>query len=445
MSSINQYIDLYLQHADLLNQGSHPLINAHRAAALSGLQTHGLPSRKDERYKYTDIDKALAPDYGLNLQRLSIPFSTRYQCRVPGMRSRLYHVVDDTLAGGDILDTPQIFVGPLTLFAERYPEKFKKYYDSESESGKSNALARLNTMLVQDGIVVFVAKGYKESDLLQFINLSAGGVPMLTNRRQLIILESGAEATILACNHSGSQIDHLTNEVVEVWQEEGSKLQYYTIDDAVASDSILNTTHIVQSAGSRLEYASITLSGGLARREVDIYLRGADASVQASGFVVGDGEQHVDNNLLVVHDAPACQSDVLYKYILDGQAVGAFAGKVYVSPGAEQTDSQETNANMCMSPEARMYTQPMLEIYADDVKCNHGSTVGQFNDNALFYMNQRGISPEDGRKLLQQAFAWDVIERIPLLPLRQRLMRMVESRFRLADSCNDCGICISKV
>ena len=153
----------------------------------------------------------------------------------------------------------------------------------------------------------------------------------------------------------------------------------------------------------------------------------------------------MDNNLLVSHEACACNSDILYKYVLDGESKGAFAGKVYVASGAQKTESQETNANLCVSPGAHMYTQPMLEIYADDVKCNHGSTVGQLNESALFYMAQRGIDPEEGRRLLQQAFAFEVIDRIEFPALRNRLTQMVEERFRRGHgACGDCSLCSTK-
>ena len=146
----------------------------------------------------------------------------------------------------------------------------------------------------------------------------------------------------------------------------------------------------------------------------------------------------MDNNTLIDHQAPGCRSRELYKYVVDQQASGAFAGRVLVREEAQQTDSEERNANLVCTHEARMYTQPMLEIYADDVKCAHGSTVGQLNDAALFYMRQRGISEAEARMLLKQAFASEVINEIPLEPLQQRLHAMVEKRFR---SCEDCRLC----
>ena len=149
-----------------------------------------------------------------------------------------------------------------------------------------------------------------------------------------------------------------------------------------------------------------------------------------NGCTIEDRQQHVDNNTLIDHRVPHCSSQELYKYVVDEQAVGAFAGRVLVRKDAQKTASQMTNQNLCATKQARMFTQPMLEIYADDVKCAHGSTVGQLNDKALFYMQQRGISLEEARMLLQTAFVGEVIDRIQMAPLRDRLHHLVEKRFR---------------
>ena len=150
----------------------------------------------------------------------------------------------------------------------------------------------------------------------------------------------------------------------------------------------------------------------------------------------------MDNNTFIDHRMPRCTSDELYKYVLDGSSTGAFAGRVLVREGAEKTVSQETNSNLCTTPEARMYTQPMLEIYADDVKCSHGSTVGQLGDAALFYMRQRGIPLEEARLLLKSAFVGQVIDTIPMEALRDRLRYLIEKRFRgELSKCEGCKLC----
>ena len=193
---------------------------------------------------------------------------------------------------------------------------------------------------------------------------------------------------------------------------------------------------------SRVSCNGVMLTCGASRNTMDFRLMGEGASVVANGAVVADAKQRVDNNILVDHQAAGCTSDLLYKYVLDGESVGAYEGKVLVRPGAQQTASEQVNANICATPQAHAYTQPMLEIYADDVKCNHGSSIGKLDETALFYMRQRGIPEAEARILLQHAFINDVLRRVEIDHLRERLSHLVELRFRgELQKCRDCSLC----
>ncbi len=204
----------------------------------------------------------------------------------------------------------------------------------------------------------------------------------------------------------------------------------------------LANMYVRMEANSTATIDSITLHNGLTRNRTDVELAGEGAEVYMYGCVIADKKQHVDNNTLIDHAVPNCHSHELYKYVLDGEAVGAFAGRVLVRKDAQHTTSQETNANLCASRTARMYSQPMLEIYADDVKCNHGSTVGQLGDAALFYMRQRGIPEDEARLLLKFAFVGEVLDSIRMDALRDRLHLLVEKRFRgELSKCKDCKLC----
>ena len=204
----------------------------------------------------------------------------------------------------------------------------------------------------------------------------------------------------------------------------------------------VSNVYIDQQANSRVNHNVITLHNGVTRNKLDLTFSGEGAECQCYGCVIADKHQHVDNNTLITHQVPHCTSNELYKYVLDNQATGAFAGRVLVEHGAQKTVSQMTNQNLTATKEARMFTQPMLEIYADDVKCAHGSTVGQLNDAALFYMRQRGISLEEAKVLLQNAFINEVIDKMQLEPLRDRLHYLVEKRFRgELNKCKGCQLC----
>lgn len=445
MNSERQYIELYGQTKQFIDNGSHALINAHRQQALEQLEAQGLPTSKNERYKYIDVAEAFAPDYGLNLRRMKMEADpgAAYRCSVPNLDSVLYYVFNDKVVAkdGNTLDTDRLFVGSLVDFAANRPEEFNKYYNKFVGDG----LVALNTLLAQDGVVVWIGDGYKCEKTIQILNLTLGNVAMMTNRRVLIVVGKGAEASLLVCDHSLTKESHLVSEVVEIVVGEDAVLHLCSIEETGETNKMFRSTNIVQHCRSKLSYTDVTLNNGLTRHTLDLHLAGEKAEACVSGLVVGGGTQHADSDLLISHEACCCKSDVLYKSVLDGSSTGSFAGKVYVAPGAQKSESQETNSNLCVSPNAHAYTRPMLEIYADDVKCNHGSTVGRLDESALFYMAQRGVDPTEGRRLLQQAFACEVIERIELPSLRTRLHQMIEERFRRGSgACGDCVLCASK-
>ena len=234
--------------------------------------------------------------------------------------------------------------------------------------------------------------------------------------------------------------------MAEVYAEEGAELNVYSIEETNARTTRFSTIYVEQQANSRFSYDGIALTCGQSRNRLDVRLRGEGATAEMYGAVIADSEQRADNNIVVEHLAPKCTSDMLYKYVLGGHSTGAFAGKVYVAPGAQQTASEQTNANLCASPTARAYSQPMLEIYADDVKCNHGSTIGKLDEGALFYMRQRGIPEAEARLLLQHAFVNEVLRHVDIEHLHDRLSHLVEMRFRgeLGSQCHGCRGCGKK-
>ena len=200
--------------------------------------------------------------------------------------------------------------------------------------------------------------------------------------------------------------------------------------------------YVKQEAGSNVLMNGMTLTNGITRNTTQVTLAGEQAEINLCGMAIADKDQHVDNHTFIDHAVPNCRSNELYKYVLDERATGAFAGLVLVRPDAQHTSSQQTNRNLCATREARMYTQPQLEIYADDVKCSHGATVGQLDESALFYMRQRGISEKEARLLLMFAFVNEVIDTIRLDALRDRLHYLVEKRFRgEIGKCQGCTMC----
>ncbi len=395
---MNQYLEFFRTQRQRIDGNSHPVLNAHREAAAAAFERLGFPSQKVERYKYTDVATAFAPNYGISLSGTT-----------------------DSLRKTESPDNP------LAL----------SHYGTLADVD-ADAITALNTMLVQEVSIIHIPAGIHRENPIQVTHTLHSTAPLMQNRRLLIVAEAGAHVQVLLNERADEGQDFLTTQVTEVFVGEGAHVEIYDIESTHERCHRFHQLFADVAAGGRFTHATFTLSGGLTRNQTDVRLSGEGAEVNLLGCAITDGQQHVDNNTLIDHRAPGCRSRELYKYVVDQQSTGAFAGRVLVRQEAQRTDSEERNANLVCTDEARMWTQPMLEIYADDVKCSHGSTVGQLNDDALFYLRQRGISEAEARTLLKQAFASEVINEIPLEALRQRLHAMVEKRFR---SCEDCRLC----
>ena len=446
MSSEKQYIDLYNQCKGMINKHAPQVLNDLRDKAFDDFCRLGFPSNKVERYKYTDMQKIFEPDYGLNLNRLEIPVNPYdvFKCDVPNLSTSLYFVVNDSfydkilpkcsLAEG-------VIVGSLSKVATEHPELVAKYYGKIANTG-DDAVTALNTMLSQDGLMVYVPKNVKVEKAIQVINILRSDVDLMVNRRVLIVMEQGSEAKFLFCDHAADDRNFLATQVIEAFVGENAKLDLYCLEETHYKNTRVSNVYIEQQANSVVNHNVITLHNGITRNRLDLVFKGEGAECFANGCVIADKSQHIDNNTLIDHQVCHCTSHQLYKYVLGDEAVGAFAGRILVRKDAQKTSSNEINQNLCTTKKARMFTQPMLEIYADDVKCSHGSTVGQRNDAAMFYMRQRGISEKEAKLLLEFAFVNEVVDQIQLEPLKERLRYLVEKRFRgELNKCEGCKLC----
>ncbi|NDV57400.1 Fe-S cluster assembly protein SufD [Bacteroides sp. 519] len=441
-----QYIDLYYEAEELLRAKSTRQFNAYRSKAIADFREQGFPTRKQENYKYTNISQYFETDYGLNLNRLNIPVNPYevFKCDVPNMSTSLYFVVNDMFYNKALptynLPKGVIFCG-LNEAYEKYPHLVEPYYCKLADTA-TDGITAFNTAFAQDGVFFYVPEGVVVEKPIQLVNILRADVNFMVNRRMLIVIEDGAQAKLLVCDHAMDDKDFLATQVTEVFVGKNATLDIYELEETHTRTVRISNLYAKQEASSNLLLNEITLHNGVTRNTTEVSLVGEGAETYLCGMAIADKKQHVDNNTSIKHIAPNCNSKELYKYVLDNQAVGAFAGMVLVCPGAQHTNSQMTNRNLCATREARMYTQPQLEIYADDVKCGHGSTVGQLDENALFYMRARGIPEKEARLLLMFAFVNEVVDTIRLDALKDRLHHLVEKRFRgdLA-RCQGCSIC----
>ena len=445
MKPEQQYIDLFTQAEAMICRHSADVLNAPRAAAFAHFQQLGFPSSKNEDYKYSDMGKLFAPDYGLNLNRLPIPVNPNevFKCDVPNMSTSLFFVLNDSFYRENATSRlPEgILLGSLKAMGETHPDLVRSFYGKLADTSTDGVTA-FNTMFAQDGLLIYVPRGVVVEKPIQLVNMLRADVNFMVNRRVLIILEDGAQLRLLACDHAMDDVNFLATQVMEVFVGNGAMLDLYELEENSLNTIRISNLYVKQGANSNVLLNGMTLTNGTTRNGVHVTLAGEGAELDLCGRVIADKNQHVDNHTVIDHAVPRCNSRELFKYVLDDEATGAFSGLVLVRPDAQHTNSQQTNRNLCATRQARMYTQPQLEIYADDVKCSHGATVGQLDERALFYMRQRGIPEKEARLLLMFAFVNEVIDMIRLDALRDRLHLLVEKRFRgELNKCKGCRIC----
>ena len=448
MKAEKQYIDIFTLYEETICRHSAEVLNTPRAKAFADFERIGFPTRKDEKFKYTDIARLFEPNYGLNLNRLDIPVNPYevFKCDVPNMSTAQHFIVNDAFynkaSSAPSNNLPEgVIVGSLKESAKEKPQLIKQFY-SQLASTADNAITAINTMFAQDGLFIYVPDNTFIEKPIQIINILRSDVDLMANRRILIVMGENTKAQLLLCDHAMDNVNFLATQVSEIYVGRGATLHLYELEETHTSSVRLANCYVRQEENSHVLLNGITLHNGTTRNTTQVTLGGAHAELGFYGMAIADKNQHVDNNTFIDHAAPECTSNELFKYVLDEHATGAFAGLVLVRPGAQHTNSQQTNRNLCATREAHMYTQPQLEIYADDVKCSHGATVGQLDENALFYMRTRGISKKEARLLMMFAFVNEVIDHIRMDALKDRLHLLVEKRFRgELNKCQGCAIC----
>ena len=445
MSSLDQYISLYEQNSDAIRAASPEALNRLRPAALSALKRFGrFPGKRDEGYSKTSLEDMFAPDFGVNITRVAFPVDVAqsFKCDVPNVSTLLGIVVNDEFRPTATLlkNCPEgVTVASLAAVAASDPQFVEKYLGHLSAD--RDAASALNTLLMQDGVVIRVSAGVKLDKAIQIVNIFNAAAPLMSVRRLLIVLEENASARILICDHSQSA-DHqyLSSQVAEVYLAEGAALDYCDIEESSEKTSRIAQLYVAQERDSRLTLNGTSLTVGHTRNEYHIDINGEGCDTDLAAMAIADGSQVVDNSSRINHNAPRSRSNQLFKYLLDDHSHGAFEGLIYVAQNADHTEAYQSDRNMLASADARMHTAPQLEIYCDDVKCSHGAATGQLDRNALFYMQTRGVPESEARLMLMQAFMSDVIDRVSIDELRDRLRHLVERRLSGEHAvCGDCA------
>lgn len=399
-----KYLDLYAQHSAEL-QARPALLVHHREAAYDAFARNGLPRFKSEDYQRTDLPGLFSEDWQLS-----------YLDGSPYWASQAF-------ADG-------IFIGSLSDFAERYPEVAQEHY-ARIAPATEDGLVALNTLFTADGLVIYVPRGQEIPGHIELRSILPRRAGHLAIERALVILEDDAKAALYFedCPEDvGARA--MTLRTIEVFVGRRASFTLIDREESAASNVRVSSTYIRQMKDSHVDVSGVTLSNGTTRNNFFITLAEEQADLKIQGIALNSAESHTDNFSFIEHAVPHCTSDELFKYILQDKSRGVFTGRILVAQDAQKTQAYQNNRNLLLSPEARMQSKPQLEIYADDVKCSHGMTTGQLSSEALFYMRQRGISLEEARLMLSNAFAEDVLARIPLEEVAQVLRDRVEERLR---------------
>lgn len=411
-------------------QGAHPILEAARAEAREQLRKEGLPVYREEHYQYFKIDELLSREWKIESSpRLTKAEAGEYSCRLTYPDARQNYLIGGRVASSD--QTEGFFAGSLSDFATLYPGVAEQYY-GRMASAKRSRLTRLNTLFVEDAFVFYLPKGAKLEAPVHLIHYAtiAGRDGVLTFPRVLVIAEEGAEGKLLLCDHDVLDTASAYVGVVEIYAEKGAKLQYYNIEESDSLSLRIMETHIHQEEDSHVLVDNITVHNGRTRNNYFCDLAGDRAHLDLDGLGVLDDEKVLDNWSEIRHSVPNCTSDELFKYSMNDVAVGSFSGMIYVARDAQKTQAFQNNRNLLLSDTAKMFSKPQLEIYADDVKCSHGMTTGELDEQAIFYMQQRGIPRMEARLILTVAFMADVLDKIEYEPLRKRLIGTFDNRYR---------------
>ena len=318
------------------------------------------------------------------------------------------------------------------------PELLAKYA-SLANTG-DDPLVALNTAFAKDGYFLYVPKNTVIEKPIQLINFLQANQDAFVTQRNFIYVEEGADVKIISCDHTLNLNKYLNNSVTEIFVGANANFEYYTLQNQHNNTTSLNSVFVHQERDSKATTLYSSLHGGLIRNNLKFILDGENAEANLYGMAFIDRKQHVDNFTQVIHAKPHCLSNQVYKNVLDDDSTGAFSGRIHVVRDAQKTNAFQRNNNLLLTDKATMQTKPQLIIDADDVKCSHGATVGQIDEEALFYLRSRGIEESKARLMMMNAFAHEVVQRISVEPLRDRIDELVDKRLKgEVARCHECA------
>jgi Fe-S cluster assembly protein SufD len=431
MNSIEYFKERFDElQSENINSGLHTI----RQNAFNDFSRMGIPTGRHEEWKYTRISGLFNKEYLFPANQTATSLSPKdlEAIRLPGHE----HANELIFVNGifsfplsNIRSINQLLVMPLEEAAKsEYKEIVSKHFGHSSNYLKDGINA-LNTAFVQGAVFVHIKKGMVTEHPVYIYNITdARTGNILSQPRSLVHIGENAQVQLIETYTTLGTEESFTNQVMEIIVEKDARVEYYKIQNDGEHANQVSTTHILQTGKSHVHTVTISLNGGLVRNNLNVVMEAEYCEAHLYGLYFQKGQSHIDNHTVVDNVKPNCYSNELYKGIIDDRATGVFNGKIFVQPQAQKTNAYQSNRNVLLSDTASVNSKPQLEIFADDVKCSHGCTVGRLNEEGLFYLQSRGISEKIARSLLLHAFAVDILEHIKPEPIRAYVDKLISER-----------------
>lgn len=401
-----------------------------RKNAFQQFDTLGFPTPRHEEWKYSNVKGLVNESYSFNGSS-GLTGADLASLSIPDLVGNIIYLVNGVYRP-DLSDlvspVDEVLITPLKDAWQAHPDLLARYFNKLARN-EEEAFTALNTAFSEDGLFIHIPAGkvVGQPVILRFVSdARAGNTGCIS--RVIVAAEENAQVKLVESFRTLGDSKSFTNVVTEISVEPSANVEYYKVQIESENTHHIGTTQVRMLDRSQFYAATVTLEGGFVRNNLNIEIDGQNCEAHMYGLYLPDGRQHIDNHTLADHRQPNSYSNELYKGVLLDQSVGVFNGKVFVRPDAQKTNAYQSCKNVVLSPGAKMNTKPQLEIFADDVKCSHGTTTGQLDDEALFYLRSRGIPKKEALGLLMFAFCEDVLSNIRIAPIREHLEKIVAQK-----------------
>lgn len=430
MSLKDKLVTSYLAFEDYLELETDSPIHELRNKAIKTFEDKGFPSKKDEAWKYTSLKSLLKED-------LSVFAKEEAAVDIKDVKKYFLNEIDtykivfvdgvySSFLSSTTHDGMDICLLSSALSKAKYQPVIEAYFN---KIAKDDSLTSLNTAFAREGAYIYIPRNKEVQKPVEILNFYTGAeVSLMLQPRNLIVVGENAHIQIIERHQSLSKNAVLTNSVTEIFAEKRAMIDYYKIQNDLPEASLIDNTFISQEQQSICSMHTFSFGGKLTRNNLNFYQFGERCDSIMKGVTLLEDKQHVDHNTLVHHTAPNCESHQDYKGIYDDRSTGVFNGKILVDRIAQKLDAFQQNNNILISDKATINSKPQLEIFADDVRCSHGCTIGQLDEDALFYMRSRGIGQKEARALLMYAFANNVLESVKIPELKKRITKLIAKK-----------------